>query len=318
MECDTICPTFASEIKNNRKQNANTHYNMKKIIYIIALFLGLNANSQEINTISLRVPEFARPLVENLAKEYHASHSQVEFQFVSAKTQNTENTLSLTVDGDDVSFARIAVLPVTVNGSEAAKLTLSHRLNARKLRSLFFISDDDDEEELSKAEQKVHIYTGNSQLSAARVYATYLNEDVTGYKGKKISGDDTYLTTAISRDPLGVTVNYLSNIFDLDSRKPESSLVLLPLDLDKKGRQVLDAANLDNIISLLEENEYEEIPVSTVGLSYDQTNRLVNEFVCWVLSVGADKLHHYGLLTLPQNELTVQMQRIMNRELAQK
>ena len=50
---------------------------MKKIVYTIAVLLGLNANAQEVNTISLRVPEFARPLVEDLAREYHESHSQV-------------------------------------------------------------------------------------------------------------------------------------------------------------------------------------------------------------------------------------------------
>ena len=292
---------------------------MKKIVYTIAVLLGLNANAQEINTISLRVPEFARPLVEDLAREYHESHSQVEFQFISAKTQDAQNILTLTTDEQAVNFARYAVLPVAVQGSEAAKLTSSRRLNARKLRSLFFVNDD--EEEQTKAEQKVHIYTGNSQLSASlsasRVYASYLNEEVTDYKGKKISGDDTYLTAAISRDPLGVTVNYLSNIFDLESRTPASSLTVLPLDLDKQGRQVLDAANLDAIISLLEEQTYDEIPVGTVGFSYDQTNRLINDFVCWVLTAGADELHRYGLLTLPQNELMAQMQRISNKELAQ-
>ena len=288
---------------------------MKKIVYTIALLLGLNANAQEINTISLRVPEFARPLGEDLAREYHESHSQVEFQFISAKTQDARNILSLTTDEQAVNFARYAVLPVTVQGSEAAKLTASRRLNARKLRSLFFVSDEDEDQ--TKAEQKVHIYTGNSQFSASRVYASYLNEAVADYKGKKISGDDAYLTAAISRDPLGVTVNYLSNIFDLESRTPASSLTVLPLDLDKQGRQVLDAANLDAIISLLEEQTYDEIPVGTVGFTYDQTNRVINDFVCWVLTAGADELHRYGLLTLPQGELMAQMQRISNRELAQ-
>ena len=139
---------------------------MKKIVYTIAVLLGLNANAQEINTISLRVPEFARPLVEDVAREYHESHSQVEFQFISAKTQDAQNILALTTDEQAVNFARYAVLPVAVQGSEAAKLTASRRLNARKLRSLFFVNDEDDEQ--TKAEQKVHIYTGNSQLSASR------------------------------------------------------------------------------------------------------------------------------------------------------
>ena len=296
---------------------------MKKTIYLITLILGLQlsnvANAQEVETISLRVPDFARPLVENLTKEYQKHHSQVEFKFVSAKTQDAVNVLSLTTDAneDAVGFARYAVLPVAVKGSEADKLTASRRLNARKLRSLFFISDDEDEEDQTKAEQKVHIYTGNSQQSASRVYAQYLHEEVNDYKGKRISGDDSFLTAAISRDPLGVTVNYLSNIFDLESREPESELAILPLDLDKHGRQVLDAANLDEIISLLEEQSYAEIPVGTVSFTYDHEDSAINEFVSWVLTAGTAELHQYGLLTLSQKELTAQLQRITNRELAQ-
>ena len=295
---------------------------MKKTVYLIALILGLQltnaASAQDVETISLRVPDFAHALVENLAQEYSRSHSGVEFRFVSAKElSSATNVLVLTTDEPSVNFARYAVLPITKKGTEADKLTASRRLNAKKLRSLFFKNDDEDEEEHSKAEQKVHIYTGNSQLSASRAYASYLNEDVNGYKGKKVSGDDSYLTADISRDPLGVTVNYLSNIFDLESRKPGSELAILPLDLDKHGRQVLDAANLDNILTLLEEQEYAEIPVGTVGFSYDITDRAVNDFVSWVLTSATGELHRYGLLTLPKNELTAQLQRILNKELAQ-
>lgn len=295
---------------------------MKKTIYLIALILGLQltnaASAQNVETISLRVPDFAHALVENLAQEYSRTHNGVEFRFISAKElSGATNVLVLTTDEPAVKFARYAVLPITKKGTEADKLTASRRLNAKKLRSLFFKSDDEDEDEQSKVEQKVHIYTGNSQLSASRAYASYLNEDVNGFKGKKVSGDDSYLTAAISRDPLGVTVNYLSNIFDLESRKPGSELAILPLDLDKHGRQVLDAANLDNILNLLEEQQYAEIPVGSVGFSYDTTDRVINDFVSWVLTNATGELHHYGLLTLPQKELTAQLQRIVNKELAQ-
>ena len=294
---------------------------MKKTVYLIALILGLQfslvANAQQSETISLRIPEFARPLVEKWTNDYQQHHANVNFEFIKGKTQNTSaNVLELTTDDEAVSFARYAVLPVTIKDSEAARLT-SHRFNAKRLRSLFFVNDDDEEEE-SKAEQKIHIYTGNSQLSASRAYASFLNQEVSDYKGKKISGDDAFLTTAISRDPLGVTVNYLSNIFDLESRQPGSSLALLPLDLDKHGRQVLDAANLDEIICLLEEQKYDVIPVGTVGFMYDHTDSAINDFVNWVLTAGVCDLHQYGMLTLSQKELTAQMQRIAGKDLAQK
>lgn len=291
---------------------------MKKVLYIIAVVLGLgvNANAQEVETISLRVPEFARPLVENWTKEYLQEHPTLNFEFIKGKAQ-AERVIELTTDEDAVSFGRYAILPVTTAGSEAARIT-SHRLNARKLRSLFFVNEDEDEDELTDAQQKIHIYTGNSQLSASRLYASYLHQNETDYKGKKISGDDSFLTTAISRDPLGVTVNYLSNIFDLESRRPESALSLLPLDIDRHGRQVLESANLDDIIQLLEQHNYEEIPVGNIGFAYNHADMAMNDFVNWILTAGTKDLHCYGMLSLSQNELTVQMQRVASRDLAQK
>ncbi len=295
---------------------------MKKSVFHIALFLGLllsqTAEGQE--KISLRVPNFVRPLVEKWASDYQKIHTNVDFQFVSGKSQdNNSNTLSLTTDAEAVSFARFAVLPVTTKNSEADRLTASHRLDAKKLRSLFFVKDElDDDEEETKAEQHIHIYTGNSQLSASRLYASYLKQETANYKGKKISGDDSFLTTAISRDPLGVTINSLSNIFDIDNRQLKASLTLLPLDIDKQGRQTLESGRLDDIITLLEHSQYDEIPVGRVGFAYNHSNAAINDFVSWILTTGISDLHHFGLLSLTQKELAAQKQRVVNNDLAQK
>ena len=305
---------------------------MKKSVFHIALFLGLllsqTAISQE--KISLRVPNFVRPLVEKWASDYQKSHTNVDFQFVSGKSQDNNHTLSLTIvqsvtsqslatDAETVSFARFAVLPVTTKNSEADHLTASHRLNAKKLRSLFFVKDELDEtREETKAEQHVHIYTGNSQQSASRLYASYLKQETANYKGKKISGDDSFLTTAISRDPLGVTINSLSNIFDIDNRQLKASLTLLPLDIDKQGRQTLESGRLDDIITLLEHSHYDVIPVGRVGFAYNHSNTAINDFVGWILTTGVNDLHHYGLLSLTQKELAAQKQRVVNNDLAQK
>ena len=224
---------------------------MKKSVFQIALFVGLQLSltaSAQTEKISLRIPNFARPLVEKWANDYKKANHNIDFQFTTGKSQDN-NTLTLTTDADGISFARYAVLPVTTKDSEAAHLTASHRLNSKKLRSLFFVKDEwDDDTKDSKADQQVHVYTGNSTLSASRLYASHLKQESANYKGKKISGDDSFLTTAINRDPLGITVNYLSNIYDLNSRELRPTLALLPLELDKQGRQTFENGRLDNII----------------------------------------------------------------------
>lgn len=297
---------------------------MRKSVFTIALLLGLQVSQPagaQNEQVTLRVQNAVRPLVEKWVAEYTKTNHDATFQIVSGKATNTEHQISIVTeqDANAVFFARYAVLPVTVKESEAAHLLGNKRLNARKLRSLFFVKDEfDDDTKESKVEKALHIYTGNSQQSASRVWADNFKQETSSYKGKKISGDDSFLNTAITRDPLGVAVNSLSNIFDLQSRQLRSDLSIVPLDIDKHGEQVLDEARLDDIILLLEQQQFAEIPIGKIGLEYDHHDSQLNKFVHWILTDGNKHVHEYGLLQLPQKELTAQLRRIEQQDLAQK
>lgn len=296
---------------------------MKKSVFTIAMLIGLLASqsttAQESEMIALRVPNFAKALVEKWVSEYQQSHQGVDFQFVAGKSQDNVNSITLTTDDDAVQVARFAVLPVTSKGSEAEQLIGSRSLNAKKLRQLFFVKDElDDEQKESKLEKQLHIITGNSQQSASRLYASHFKQEAAGFKGKKIQGDDSFLNMAISRDPLAVTVNALSNIYDLESRQIRQTLALLPLDLDREGRQALSEGSLDALLTVLEQEQYAEIPVGTVGFEYNHANAALTAFVSWVLQNGTQYVHQYGLLSLPQKELTAQQRKLEQKDLAQK
>lgn len=297
---------------------------MKKSVFTIALLLGLQvsltAEAQNAK-ITLRVQNSVRPLVEKWTTEYSKTNSDIAFQIVTGKVQDTENSISfVTEQADDAVFvARYAVLPVVNKDSEADHLLNGKRLNAKKLKSLFFVKDEFDEDtKESKAEKSLHVYTGNSQQSASRTYASSFKQETSNYKGKKISGDDSFLNVALSRDPLGVALNSLSNIFDLQSRHLRQELTLVPLDIDKHGEQVLDEARLDDIILLLEQQQFAEIPTGKIGISYDHHNSQLNAFARWILTDGNKYVHEYGLLQLPQKELTAQLHRTEQKDLAQK
>ena len=306
---------------------------MKRLRFTIALLIGLQvsltATAQD-QHINIRVPHFARPLVEKWISEYTKTTPGIDFQLVSGKSSSETTPYSIqfvagtptTEDATEtVYFGRYAVLPVTTSQSEAESLLAGHRLNAKRLKNLFFFKDDleDDGKKETKAERALHIYTGNGTWSVSRAYATHFKHTVTDFKGKKISGDDTFLTTAISRDPLGVTVNTLSNLYDLHTRRLRSGLTLLPLELDGTGRKVLaDGGQLDEIIQLLEQQQYDEIAVERFGVSYDRHNDQINAFVRWVLTDGSHYMHEYGLLELSPKELSAQLRRIQPRDIARK
>lgn len=279
---------------------------MRKPVYTIALFLGLlvsqTAQAQN-EQVTLYVPNFVRPLVEKWVTEYQKTNTQVDFQFVSGKSQNRDNNIIFTTDDDALAFARFAVLPVTAKASKAQQLIGSHRLNSKKLKNLFFVKEDYDEEEDDNRETELHIYSGSSQQSVSHFFARYFKQEDINYKGKKISGDDSFLNTAISRDTWGVTANLIPNIFDLQSRQVREGLALLPLDIDKQGKQVLSEGCLDDIIALLENQTYGEIPVGKVGLAYNHANPVLNDFVQWIMIYGTQYVHEFGLLELPKKDL---------------
>ena len=297
---------------------------MKKSVFTIALLLGLQVSltiGAQNEQVTLRVQNAVRPLVEKWVAEYQKTNHNIAFQIVSGKATNTEHQISFVTeqDAEAIFFARYAVLPVTAKNSEAAQLLGDKRLNAKRLKRLFFVKDDfDDDTKESKAETALHVYTGNSQQSASRIYASSFKQETSNYKGKKISGDDSFLNTAISRDPLGIAVNSISNIFDLQSRQLRNNLALVPLDIDKHGEQVLDEARLDEVILLLEQQQFAEIPTGKIGLEYNHHDSQLNAFVRWILTDGNKYLHEYGLLQLTQKELTAQFHRTEQQDLAQK
>ena len=296
---------------------------MRKSVFTIALLMALQISltvDAQNTQVTLHVQNSVRQLAEKWVADYTQDNPNIAFHIVSGKTDNTENHISFVTEQNSNAFffAHYAVLPVVNRASEAEKLLGNKQLNARKLKKLFFVKDeDDDEQEETKLEQQLHIITGNSQQSASRLYASHFHQETVNYKGKKIQGDDSFLNNAISRDQLGVTVNSLSNIFDLESRQLRHSLALIPLDIDRRGRQILKEGRLDDIIQLLEEQQYSEIPVGSVGLTFDPSNELLNDFAQWVLEHGVEYVHQYGLLSLSPKELTAQKQRIAHVNLAQ-
>lgn len=236
---------------------------MKKLIFLaIGLFAGVNvitAGSENVNTFSIRTPKFVRPLIERWVSEYNKVNTHANVLIENGIGENS-SALQLVLDDNSVSdgnavvyFGQYAILPVTTRGSEAEHIIGGKALNDKKLKNLYFRQNELDALENGKKKVvDVNVYAGNSKSSVSKIYASYLGEDDANYRGKRISGDDAFLNIAISKDVKGVTINALPNIFDLQSRKLKSNLVILPLSMKKEYADDLSSnADLDKTISLL-------------------------------------------------------------------
>ena len=311
---------------------------MKKIVLAIAVLLSINISSvwaegNSTNTSSVRyvkAPRFARPLVEKWISEYAKTQPGVEFQIAKGNQNQGNVDLNVVFDSKDtktkdfshivVYFGEFAVLPITASGSEAAKVLEGKHLNSKKLKQLYFLNDDF-EEDVKKIKQfeKLVIYSGSNATSVASSFAHNFGEESSNFRGKRISGDDLFINTALLKDPLGVSFNALPNIFDLKSRHIKNDLTLIGIDVKKNlEKNFSDEATLDEVIDALENGKIQEVAVEKIGVSYNIADDAVNQFLSWILTAGTKYNHEYGLLNLDNKQSQAQIEKVKSEFTAQK
>ena len=309
---------------------------MKRIALAIAVLLSINishiwAEGNSTNTSSVRyvkAPRFARPLVEKWITEYAKTQPGVEFQIAKGNQNQGSIDLNIVFDNQEsnakdfshiVYFGEFAVLPITASGSEAAKVLEGKHLNSKKLKQLFFLDDelDEDVKKIKQFEQLV-IYSGSNATSVASSFAHNFGEESSNFRGKRISGDDLFLNTALAKDPLGVSFNALPNIFDLQSRHVKSDLSIIGIDVKKNLEENFsDKATLDELIAILENDRVSEVAIEKIGVSYNEADETLNQFLQWVLTHGTKYNHEYGLLNLDNKVAQIEKEKINNSLTAQ-
>ena len=206
------------------------------------------------------------------------------------------------------------------NGSEAAKVLEGKHLNSKKLKQLYFLNEDFDEDvKKIKQFEKLVIYSGSNATSIATSFAHNFGEESTNFRGKRISGDDLFLNTALAKDPLGVSFNALPNIFDLKSRHIKENLTIIGIDVKKSLEDSFsDKASLDELILALENGKVSEVAVEKIGVSYNIADDAVNQFLSWVLAQGTKYNHEFGLLNLDNKLAQAQINKVKTEFTAQK
>ena len=310
---------------------------MKKIALTIAVLFSISINNiwaEETSTNAssvryVKAPRFARPLVEKWITEYAKTQPDVEFQIAKGNQSQDNIALNIVFDNQNtereefshvVYFGEFAVLPITASGSEAAKVLEGKHLNSKKLKQLYFLNDDFDEDvKKIKQFEKLVIYSGSNASSVATSFAHNFGEESSNFRGKRISGDDLFLNTALAKDPLGVSFNALPNIFDLKSRHIKENLTIIGIDVKKSLEDSFsDKASLDELILALENGKVSEVAVEKIGVSYNIADDAVNQFLSWVLAQGTKYNHEFGLLNLDNKLAQAQINKVKTEFTAQK
>jgi ABC-type phosphate transport system substrate-binding protein len=276
------------------------------LLVIASLSTAASVNAQD--NITIRSAKFVTPLVEKWITEYSKSHPRMQIRLSDGKdaADIQVSVYDNQETSDNNTVARYAILPIAGKNNSIATDLQKKKLNAKRLKELYFEKDylDEDYDPDQKDKYNATVYASNNQLSVANAFASHFGYDASSLKGKKIAGDDIFVNHAIAKDASGVSFNNLNYVFDISSRRLKEEITILPLDVKKEFSEILSEANLDKTIELLETRKIDLIPVEELRLEIsDAGNPEIQKFLQWVQTEGQAFNHEFGFLKLEDSRL---------------
>ena len=300
---------------------------------LLALFISTTAFAAENvakESIVISGTKFTYPLIEKWIAEYAKVNPNVNIK-LTAKT-NSDQAVDLNIiahqpaqnelqSNQEIVYAgRYALLPVTNNNNPILAAVAKKGLNKKELDKLFFeVVDYESDEPALKSKFRATIYSRENQSCASTALAGYFGHQSSEIRGKKVFGDDIYLISAVKKDSIGLTFNNLGYLYDVNSRKLNADVALLPLDLKKEAKPIL-SGDLDDVLRVLESTKVETVPVEKIGFIYSSQNskKELTAFLKWVLADGQKFNHEKGFLNLDKQALAEQENRLSEKLLSLK
>lgn len=297
---------------------------LKSFAVIALLFASgtvLRAESGSKEVIYIKSERFVTPLIQKWIEEYKKVNNHVDIRIADKNTETKDVRMQLTTTTEELkaeknelvnNWGRYALLPVA---NKESNLLAQNKVNGKVLKAIFFEQGVLDDKNKETKDVQASVYSGAGKASFSLAFASFFGVDNSEWKGKKIAGDDVFLINAIQKDQQGVTVNSLNYIYDFPSRGLKANIAILPVASKKEHKDILEKANLTEVIDLLENEKVELIPVGYLGFKYEKNNTEARAFAKWILSEGIGFNHSFGFLKPEQEKLTAEINRIEKLEL---
>jgi phosphate transport system substrate-binding protein len=259
---------------------------------------------------------FTYPLLEKWISEYKKENPTAKIKLQYSKQPN--DSVNLRVVAHSISqneikpnetyiqVSKYALLPIANERNNDLKKAFKKGLNSDELKKIFFVDPESlfEEEDKDKKKETYTVYTRANKADASTAFASYYGYQQSEIKGKKISGEDQFLTLAVQKDTTGLTYNYPGYVFDITSRQILKGIKVVPLDINGNGKidkeELLAYENLDQFTDYLEkfQDNRTAVPVDYVSfvVSNDKSNKTIRQFAEWVLNEGQKYNHSFGFL----------------------
>lgn len=166
-----------------------------------------------------------------------------------------------------------------------------------------------------KSTVPIHIYTRSDACGAAEMWAKYFGKKQEDLLGVGVFGDPG-LAQAVKKDPLGIGFNNIGYAFDATTKLPVKGLKVVPLDLNNNGKIDADENfynNMNDLIAAIASGKYPSPPARElyfVTKGNPKNNKVLTEFIRWVLTDGQKFVHDAGYIALPKEKIATEQKKI--------
>jgi len=165
-----------------------------------------------------------------------------------------------------------------------------------------------------KSNAPIRIYTRSDACGAAESWAKYFGKKQEDLLGVGVFGDPG-LAQAVKRDPLGIGYNNIGYAYDAKTKLPNPGIKIIPLDLNNNGKIDPEEnfyTTLDAIVNAIAAGKYPSPPARDLYFvtSGKPTNKLLLEFIRWVLTDGQKYVNEAGFIKLSKEKLDKELAKV--------
>jgi phosphate transport system substrate-binding protein len=167
----------------------------------------------------------------------------------------------------------------------------------------------------SKTTSPIHVYTRSDACGAAEMWAKYFDKKQEDLLGVGVFGDPG-LAQAVKKDPLGIGYNNIGYVYDATTRQQIKGLKVIPLDLNNNG--IIDPDenfynSMNDLIAAIASGKYPSPPsreLYFVMKGSPKNNKVLTDFIRWVLSDGQKYVNEAGFISLPIEKIHSEIEKL--------
>ncbi len=166
-----------------------------------------------------------------------------------------------------------------------------------------------------KSAAPIHIYTRSDACGAAEMWAKFFGKKQEDLLGVGVFGDPG-LAQAVKKDPLGIGFNNIGYVYDAATKQQVKGLRVVPIDLNNNGKIDPDENfynSMNDIIAAIGAGKYPSPPARElyfVTKGNPKNNKVLTEFIKWVLTSGQKYVHEAGYIALPKEKIDAERKKI--------